>query len=100
MTAPIDTVREFYAAIADGDSGKMVSLMAPDIEWISVVDFNVHDGGPAEVMEKVSPCKKASCASLCASWARQVDEKRPTRSLGPDRQPAAAQGRVGDSAAG
>jgi hypothetical protein len=53
MTTPVDTVRDFYAAIAAGDTGKMVSLMAPDIEWISVVDFNVQDRGPAEVMNKV-----------------------------------------------
>jgi len=41
MTTPVDTVRDFYAAIAAGDTGKMVGLMAPDVEWISVVDFNV-----------------------------------------------------------
>jgi ketosteroid isomerase-like protein len=53
MAIPIDTVREFYAAIAAGDSGKMVGLMAPDIEWISMVDFNIQSKGPEEVMEKV-----------------------------------------------
>ena len=37
MKAPVDTVRDFYAAIAAGDTGKMVSLMTPDIEWISVL---------------------------------------------------------------
>ena len=52
MTTPVDTVRDFYAAIAAGDTGKMVGLMAPDIEWISVVDFNVQDRGPEEVMKK------------------------------------------------
>ncbi len=53
MTTPVDTVRDFYAAIAAGDTGKMVGLMAPDIEWISVVDFNIQGRGPEEVMEKV-----------------------------------------------
>jgi hypothetical protein len=53
MTTPVDTVRDFYAAIAAGDAGKMVGLMPPDIEWISVVDFNIQDRGPAEVMNKV-----------------------------------------------
>jgi len=53
MTTPVDTVRDFYAAIAAGDTGKMVDLMAPDIEWISVVDFNIQDRGPDEVMKKV-----------------------------------------------
>jgi ketosteroid isomerase-like protein len=53
MTTPVDTVRKFYAAIADGDTGTMVGLMDPEIEWISVVDFNVQDRGPEEVMKKV-----------------------------------------------
>jgi len=53
MTTPVDTVRAFYAAIAAGDTGKMVDLMAPDIEWISVVNFNIQDRGSEEVMRKV-----------------------------------------------
>ena len=53
MKTPVDTVRDFYAAIAAGDTGKMVGLMAPDIEWISVVDFNIQDRGSEEVMRKV-----------------------------------------------
>ena len=53
MTTPVETVREFYSAIAAGDTGKMVELMTPDIEWISVVDFKVQEKGPAEVMKKV-----------------------------------------------
>ena len=53
MTTPVDTVRDFYAAIAAGDTAKMVDLMAPDIEWISVVDFNIQNRGSEEVMKKV-----------------------------------------------
>ena len=53
MTTPVDTVRDFYAAIAAGDTGKMSALMAPDIEWISVVDFDIKDRGPEEVIKKV-----------------------------------------------
>ena len=53
MMTPVDTVRNSYAAIAAGDTGKMVSLMTPDIEWISLVDFNIKDRGPEEVMKKV-----------------------------------------------
>jgi ketosteroid isomerase-like protein len=53
MRTPVDTVRDFYAAIAAGDTGKMVALMTPDIEWISVVDFNIQSRGPEEVMKKV-----------------------------------------------
>ena len=53
MTQPLDTVRDFYAAIAAGDTEKMAGLMAADIEWISVVDFNVQDRSPEEVLKKV-----------------------------------------------
>ena len=53
MTTPVETVQDFYAAIASGDTEKMVKLMAADIEWISVVDFDVQHRGPEEVMKKV-----------------------------------------------
>ncbi len=53
MTTPVETVQDFYAAIAAGDTERMVALMASDIEWISVVDFHVQDRGPEEVMKKV-----------------------------------------------
>ena len=53
MIQPVEIVREFYAAIAAGDTEKMVGLMSPDIEWISVVDFNVQGKGPEEVMKRV-----------------------------------------------
>ena len=53
MTTPVETVQDFYAAIAAGDTERMVALMSPDIEWISVVDFHVQDRGSEEVMKKV-----------------------------------------------
>lgn len=53
MTASVDIVRDLYKAVADGDTVKMFSLMSPEIGWISVVDLNVQDRGPEEVMQKV-----------------------------------------------
>lgn len=53
MLTAVETVRSFYSAIAAGDTATMVEHMSPDIEWISVVDFNVQEKGPAEVMKKV-----------------------------------------------
>ena len=53
MTTPVETVQDFYAAIAAGHTERMVALMSPDIEWISVVNFHVQDRGPEEVMKKV-----------------------------------------------
>jgi ketosteroid isomerase-like protein len=52
LANPVDTVRDFYAAITEADTEKMIALMAPNIEWISVVDFNIQDRGPEEVMKK------------------------------------------------
>ena len=68
MTTPVATVRDFYAAIAAGDAGKMVDLMAPDIEWISVVDFNIQDRGPEEVMKKVFVPLMQEWESLTSSF--------------------------------
>lgn len=53
MRTPVETVRAFYAAIEAGSTEEMIGLMAPDIEWISVVDFNVQERGPGEVIDKV-----------------------------------------------
>lgn len=52
VTTPLETVRDFYAAVAAGDIETMVALMAPDIEWISGVDFHVQDRGPEEAMKR------------------------------------------------
>lgn len=53
MTTPIETVQDFYAAIESSDTERMVALMAPGIEWISVVDFHIQHRGIEEVMKKV-----------------------------------------------
>jgi ketosteroid isomerase-like protein len=53
MTTPVETVQNFYASITSGETERMVVLMAPEIEWISVVDFHIQHRGPEEVMERV-----------------------------------------------
>jgi hypothetical protein len=55
MLTPVETVRSFYSAIGAGDTSKMVELMTSDIEWISVVDFNVQEKGPLGHEESVRP---------------------------------------------
>ena len=52
MSDPIETVRNFYEAITAGDVSAMTSLMAPDIEWITVMDVHITGKGPEEVMQK------------------------------------------------
>ncbi len=51
MSDPIDTVRNFYEAITAGDVSARTSLMAPDIEWITVMDFHITGKGPEEVWD-------------------------------------------------
>ncbi len=53
MTDPIDAVRNLYEAITAGDVSARTSVMAPDIEWITVMDFHITGRGPEEVMQKV-----------------------------------------------
>ena len=53
ITTAVETIRAFYTAIVAGDVETMVGLMSPEIEWISVVDFNIQSRGPDEVMKKV-----------------------------------------------
>ena len=77
MTTPVETVQDFYAAIASGDTEKMVKLMAADIEWISVVDFDVQHRGPEEVMKKV-------LCLLCKSG--RASRRLPRSSMHKDQQ--------------
>lgn len=53
MTAPVDTVKRFYDRLAAGDIPGLVGLMTDDIEWITMLDFNLDQRGPQPVVEKV-----------------------------------------------
>lgn len=59
MLTPMETVRNFYAAIATADSEKMISLMAPDVEWISAViamqAWESFSPAPSEISSMVRP---------------------------------------------
>ena len=51
MKNPIETVQAFYAALEQGNVELLVSLMAPDIEWITMLDFQIDGKGPDHVVK-------------------------------------------------
>ena len=46
-----DTVRDFYAKLSVGDAPGALSLMAPDIEWITMWHYKVEGRGASAVAE-------------------------------------------------
>ncbi len=56
MTTPVDIVRAFYQAIADGDGPGVVALLNPKLEWTEAEGFPYYSGTwrePSEVVEKL-----------------------------------------------
>lgn len=56
MTNPVDLVRAFYAAIAQGDVPGVVALLHPDLEWTEAQGFPYYSGTwrqPSDVVEKL-----------------------------------------------
>jgi ketosteroid isomerase-like protein len=52
-TAPIDTIRNFYAALAAGDAASALGLMSADIEWLAMWSYKANRPGPQGVAEGV-----------------------------------------------
>jgi ketosteroid isomerase-like protein len=56
MTAPIDTVRGFYAALGRGDVPAVLALLDPEVEWTEAERFPYYSGAwhsPDEVVAKL-----------------------------------------------
>ncbi len=52
-TAPIETIRSFYAALAAGDAASALGLMSADIEWVAMWPYKARGPGPQSVAEGV-----------------------------------------------
>jgi len=64
MTAnPTDIARAFYDKLAVRDAAGALSLMAPDIEWITMWHYKVDGRGPERVAEGLFK-------PLMAEWSR------------------------------
>lgn len=56
MTNPVDLVRAFYTAVAQGDVPGVVALLHPELEWTEAEGFPYYTGTwrqPADVVEKL-----------------------------------------------
>lgn len=56
MTNPVDLVRAFYAAVAQGDVPGVVALLHPDLAWTEAEGFPYYSGTwrqPSDVVEKL-----------------------------------------------
>lgn len=56
MTNPVDLVRAFYAAVAQGDVPGVVALLHPDLEWTEAEGFPYYSSTwrqPSDVVEKL-----------------------------------------------
>jgi hypothetical protein len=51
MATPVETVRNFYAALGSGNAPVALGLMADDIEWITMWHYKVDGRGPQKVAE-------------------------------------------------
>jgi uncharacterized protein len=51
MTNPDEIVRSFYDKLKAGDAPGALSLMARDIEWITMWHYKVNGRGPERVVE-------------------------------------------------
>ena len=56
MTSPVDLVRAFYTAVAQGDVPGVVALLHPELEWTEAEGFPYYSGTlrqPGDVVEKL-----------------------------------------------
>lgn len=51
MTEPVEIIRDFYSKLKAGDAPGALSLMADDIEWITMWHYKVNGRGPEHVAE-------------------------------------------------
>ncbi|MFA5952312.1 MAG: nuclear transport factor 2 family protein [Hyphomicrobium sp.] len=56
MKAPLDVIRAFYSAIADGNAQRVLSLLDDDLHWTEAEGFPYYSGtwrSPSDVLEKL-----------------------------------------------
>lgn len=82
MTSPIETVQAFYVALEQENIELLVSLMAPDIEWITMLDFHVDGRGPHEVSQKVFLPLMEEWISFAPSPSEFIAQEQTVVSLG------------------
>jgi ketosteroid isomerase-like protein len=82
MTSAIDTVRAFYAALAQGDAPAALGLMAEDIEWSTMWHYRVVGRGPHKVAEFLLEPLMAEWSSFALTPTEYIAEDNTVVSLG------------------
>ena len=83
MSAPVGTVKRFYARLKAGDVPGLVELMADDIAWETMLDFGLDERGPQPIIDKVL----APLMVECAKHQRLTDHHDPVEVLCPPTTP-------------
>ena len=79
---PTDVVRDFYAKLSAGDAPGALSLMASDIEWITMWHYKVEGRGPGPVAEGLFKPLMAEWTSFSLVPAEFITEGEIVVSLG------------------
>ena len=96
MTAT-DIVSAFYDRLAAGDAPGALSLMAPDIEWITMWHYRVEGRGPTAVAKGLFEPLMAEWASFSLAPTAFIAEGETVVSLGDFRGVHRATGKTAEA---
>jgi ketosteroid isomerase-like protein len=82
MTAAIETVRAFYAALSQGDAPAALGLMAEDIEWTTMWHYTIDGRGPQKVAEGLLKPLMAEWSSFALTPTEYIADGNTVASLG------------------
>lgn len=82
MTTAQDVVRSFYDKLSAGDAPAALSLMAPDIEWITMWHYKIDGRGPERVAEGLFKPLMAEWSSFTLVPTEFITEGETVVSLG------------------
>jgi ketosteroid isomerase-like protein len=82
MNTPTDVIRSFYDKLASGDAPSALSLMAADIDWITMWHYKVDGRGPERVAEGLFKPLMAEWSSFALVPTEFITEGDTVVSLG------------------
>ena len=82
MTEPVEIIRSFYSKLKAGDAPGALSLMADDIEWITMWHYKVNGRGPECVAEDLFKPLMAEWSTFAMEPAEFLVDENTVISLG------------------
>ncbi|CDX45495.1 conserved hypothetical protein [Mesorhizobium sp. ORS 3359] len=82
MTTPTELIQRFYDRLAAGDVANALSLMSPEIEWITMWHYKVGGPGPERVAEDLFKPLVAEWSSFALVPTEFITEGDTVVSLG------------------